>query len=115
MHVDLKLRRIALLREVFSEVVTQKSFDDLRSIRLLRFDFFLPEYNVLIEVDGDQHYDPNNIRYSEEQAARDRLKRDYVENNPELTLFRIPISPRKTFKDRLQIIITTISGRRSSN
>lgn len=103
------------LAESFSEVVAQKTFEDLRSRKPLRFDFFLPAFNVLIEVDGEQHYDPANPRYSEEQVARDRMKDEYIANHPELTLYRVPVTPRKTFKDRLQRIITTIQGPCSGN
>ena len=38
---------------------TQKTFKDLKNIQKnhnLYFDFFLPDYNILIEFDGPQHY-----------------------------------------------------------
>lgn len=30
----------------------QKTFNDCRNINLLRFDFYLPEFDLLIEYDG---------------------------------------------------------------
>jgi very-short-patch-repair endonuclease len=39
--------------------VPQKRFRDCRRIHLLRFDFYLPDHNILIEYDGQQHFDPN--------------------------------------------------------
>lgn len=33
----------------------EKRFDDCRNKKLLPFDFYLPEYNVCIEYDGEQH------------------------------------------------------------
>ena len=64
----------------------------------LRFDFYLPEHNVLIEYDGKQHYEPVNFGgCSNEQAQKahlelvnnDKLKNKYcVENN--IRLIRIP-------------------------
>lgn len=37
-------------------VTNQKSFDDCRNVRPLPFDKFLEEYNILLEIDGDQHF-----------------------------------------------------------
>ena len=34
----------------------QKSFDDCKYKKLLKFDFYLPEKNICIEYDGEQHY-----------------------------------------------------------
>lgn len=41
------------------KVESQKTFDSCLSNtgKPLRFDFYLPEYNLLIEADGNQHYD----------------------------------------------------------
>jgi very-short-patch-repair endonuclease len=48
----------------------------------LRFDFYLPELKVLIEVQGQQHYTFNKFHYSSvdefnRQKARDTLKEEY--------------------------------------
>lgn len=34
----------------------QKMFCDLKYIRSLKFDFYLPDHNILIEFDGEQHF-----------------------------------------------------------
>lgn len=96
------------LKNAFPDMIAQKSFSDLVSKSLLRFDFFLPSTNTLIEVDGQQHYDEENGFYSEEHTARDRLKDSYVAEHPELTLIRIPITPAKTFEERLATIIADL-------
>jgi len=36
----------------------QKSWDECRYKKPLKFDFYIPEYNVLIEFDGEQHFRP---------------------------------------------------------
>jgi very-short-patch-repair endonuclease/Zn finger protein HypA/HybF involved in hydrogenase expression len=52
-----------LIRQYLKEnnviFVQEKSFGDLRGINggLLRFDFFLPDFNICIEFDGRQHFD----------------------------------------------------------
>lgn len=85
-----------LLDEANIAYVEQYSFDDLRSPKntLLRFDFYLPNDNILIEYDGIQHYNPNfsfgktieDWNYSKEL---DRLKNEYCEEH-NIPLIRIP-------------------------
>ena len=44
-----------LLLDMGYEVDTQKSYSDLKDKRCLPYDFYLPKYNLLIELDGDHH------------------------------------------------------------
>ena len=44
-----------LLLDMGYEVDTQKSYSDLKDKTLLRYDFYLPKYNLLIELDGEHH------------------------------------------------------------
>ena len=39
-----------------TKIKHQKKFDWCRNIKILRFDFFIEEYNLLIELDGPQHF-----------------------------------------------------------
>lgn len=66
--------------------------------RMLSFDFYLPEQNILIEYDGKQHYEPVNFYgCSNERAMKthlelmknDKIKNDYCLKNG-LILVRIP-------------------------
>lgn len=69
----------------------QKTFTDLyyKSVNAkLKYDFYLPRYNILIEFDGEYHYSP--ISYSsnispEDQLAitqiRDKIKTEYAASN----------------------------------
>lgn len=45
-----------MLKKNGFEVEIEKTFDWLRDKRKLRLDFFLPKYNVGIEVQGEQHF-----------------------------------------------------------
>ena len=51
----------------------------------LRFDFYLPKYNICIEYNGVQHYKKVEIfggdKAFEEQKKRDKLKREYCKKN----------------------------------
>lgn len=98
------------LKEIFDVVEKQKTFEELRYKKLLRFDFFIPAYNALIEVNGDQHYDENSFFYCAESDQRYTLKRQYVEEHEELKLYELPITPQDTFKDRLNDVIHKIQG-----
>ena len=59
----------------------------------LRFDFFLPEYNTLIEYQGEQHYRSVPLFGGDEGYKRrqenDRIKRDYCKSN-NIKLIEIP-------------------------
>ena len=65
----------------------EKTFDNLYGLknRLLRFDFYLPDYNLLIECQGEQHESWQKTWMSKEgfkrQLEHDKRKREYAENN----------------------------------
>jgi hypothetical protein len=64
----------------------------------LPFDFYLPDYNILIEYDGEQHYKPIKIWGGEEgferQQKLDLIKNKFaVDNN--INLIRIPYKVKK--------------------
>lgn len=72
--------------------VAQKKFEGLVGVggRKLSYDFYLPEYNLLIEFQGRGHYEPvafanrENLSAEEQfekQVEHDRRKREYAENN----------------------------------
>lgn len=81
------------LRERGISFTPQKTFPDCRHVRPLPFDFYLPEYNLLIEYDGKQHYTPIEFfggkKEFEYQAIRDGIKNEYA-NEQNIVLLRIP-------------------------
>lgn len=68
------------------EYIPQKTFTPLNKSKY-RFDFFLPQYNLAIEYQGEQHYRDNYFfkdRY-EVIHKRDMIKKQYcIDNNIEL-------------------------------
>lgn len=67
--------------------VNQKSFDGLinpKTDRKLRVDFYLPDYDLVLEIDGVQHYKPIEHWGGEksylEQVYRDNIKNDFFGN-----------------------------------
>ena len=63
----------------------QKFFEDCKNINYLLFDFYLPDYNICIEFQGTQHYQPikrfGGIEEFEKVKERDQIKREYCRKN----------------------------------
>ena len=78
--------------------IYQKTFSDCKYKKELPFDFYLPDYNVLIEYDGIQHFEAVDFAgkgdaWALEQLKlvqyRDGIKNRYCEHN-NIKLLRIP-------------------------
>lgn len=63
----------------------QKTFRELKDKQPLSYDFYLPDYNILIEYQGIQHYESVDHFGGEEQFKNqqnhDTLKRSYAKDN----------------------------------
>lgn len=72
---------------------SQKKFEDCRKVYALPFDFYLLDYNILIEYNGKQHYEPieyfGGQKTFENQILRDNIKKEYCQKN-DIFLFEIP-------------------------
>jgi len=84
------------------EYTTQKTFEDCKNIYKLRFDFHLPEYNILIEYDGLQHHKPveyfGGVKGFKLSQKKDKIKNTFcLENNIKL----IRISYKDNILNRL--------------
>lgn len=87
-------RRIRLWLEKYNFAYEyQKIFKNCRNLKVLPFDFYLYDYNVAIEYQGEQHYKPIEYFGGEEnfkkQQKRDNIKRNYCKNN-KIKLLEIP-------------------------
>lgn len=90
--------------------VSQKKFNSCRRKRRLPFDFYLPNYSLLIEYQGRQHYKPvkffggeKGLRY---RQKNDQIKRDFVASRSDLELLEI----RYDEFDRIEGILTKKLG-----
>ena len=73
--------------------ISQKRFKECKDKYPLSFDFYLPDYNICIEFQGAQHYNPNfylymyknktnALKYFELQQKHDEIKKNYcIQNN----------------------------------
>ena len=72
-----------------------------------KFDFYVPQYNLMIEFDGRQHFSPEKMYTDKDDASaqarfekqqyRDRLKDQYCINN-NYSILRIPYWERENTK-----------------
>ena len=77
---------------------TEETFDDCEYIKQLRFDFYIQQYNLCIEFDGEQHFEKVNWtgKMTDEEMEenlklnqfRDQIKNDYCKKNG-INLLRI--------------------------
>ena len=104
-------KRISLfLKENNINYEAQKSFKECSHKRMLPFDFYLPDYGICIEYDGQQHYNiidfsGKNQKRAEEQfketQIKDNIKTQYcLDNN--IKLIRIPYWDFKNIENILK-------------
>ena len=86
------------LKDNHVDYIREKRFPDCIDVQELPFDFYLPEFNACIEVDGEGHYKPVQFRgaslaktkHSFKQTQRhDKMKDEYCLVN-KIKLVRIP-------------------------
>lgn len=100
------------IKQIFTKehiiCVREKTFSDLRNGRL-RFDFYLPKLNILIEYDSEIHFKKvskfhHNYNDFSHAQENDRLKNSYALSHS-IPLYRIPYWELKNIsqvKDILQ-------------
>ena len=73
--------------------IYQYKIEDCKDKKALPFDFYLPDYNLIIEYDGEQHYDIKHTLGGEESfwlnVVHDAIKNAYCEDN-NINLLRKP-------------------------
>ena len=79
--------------------ISQKNFEDLEKYR---FDFYLPEYNLILEPGGDQHFIEVEKWKGKEGLAetkeRDKKKYEYCINNGITILYYFEFSRKEIYK-----------------
>jgi very-short-patch-repair endonuclease len=93
--------------------ISQMEFKELIGLKggNLSYDFYVPQHNVLLEYDGEFHYQP--IRGKERfnrQNTHDKLKDEYAKNN-KIKLIRIPYWDFDNIKEILDKELIMIQDR----
>lgn len=93
-HGEEKIQKI--LQENKIQFERQKTFESCRvgNNHKARFDFYLPDYNILIEYDGNVHYYANGYGWNNKENLtkvknNDKIKNEWCKNN-NISLIRIP-------------------------
>ena len=73
-----KIKEVLTALEI--NFIQQYSFEDLADTRPLKFDFYLPQQNVLIEFQGEQHYKVVS-HWGGKEGLEDRLKKDSMKRS----------------------------------
>ena len=100
----------SLLKELNINFIPQKSFDTCRfpnTNALARFDFYLPDFNIIIEFNGKQHYYSNDWLSDglEKTQYRDNYKIQWCKKN-NIKLIIIPYTEQKKLnKEYLEKLI----------
>lgn len=80
------------LRNHLIDHIPQYKFEDCRDKLELPFDFYIPEFNICIEYDGLQHFEPIDLFGGEESLKitqqHDNIKTNYCKEN-QIVLIRI--------------------------
>lgn len=85
---------------------TQKTFNDLKLIRPLRFDFYIPTLNILIEYQGVQHQ-RSGCFGKQQREITDEIKRIYCK---EKNIILYEIWYNENIEDRLCQILNMRKG-----
>lgn len=101
-HGEIKIRELLIKNNI--NFINQKSFSDFTyedTGGKPRYDFYLPDYNILIEYDGEQHFNPV-FSWDDEQNFKTRKEHDIIKNNYALNnkyiLIRIPYTHYNNIK-----------------
>ena len=89
--------------------IHQKRFYDCRNKQPLPFDFYLPDHNMCIEFDGEQHFKPYRYKTSsdkfikklEKTQLHDKIKNIYCLTN-NIKLIRIPYTKQNMIEEILE-------------
>lgn len=98
----------SIITDVFTdeEIVCQKRFPDCRVTKPLPFDFYIQEYNLVIEADGNQHYDGREY-WGPTCVENDIVKNNYCMENG-IQLLRIRYRKFDRNKNKLRKLLNSI-------
>lgn len=105
---NLELQVENILNELNLKYKEQYTFENCVNKKKLPFDYYIEEFNLLIEVDGEQHYsqyrfEDNELKFAD-RIYNDAIKNSYCEDN-NIPLLRIPYWDIKSAKSIIQMKI----------
>jgi hypothetical protein len=104
---ELKISEV--LNELNIHYISEHTFKKCKDKRCLKFDFYLPNHNICIEFDGEQHYKAisffGGVTSQEALKKRDKIKNEFCKQN-NINLIRIPYYELNNIKQTLSILTT---------
>lgn len=102
------------LNENRVKFIRQYRFPNCKDVLSLPFDFYLPEYNICIEYDGRQHFEPikrwGGITELKNIQRRDEIKTNYCLNN-NIKLLRFKYTQKmKNIKEEILLELRSAEG-----
>ena len=111
---EIKLYEIMV--KLFPSIITQFKQEWCKNIRCLPFDFCIPEYNIIIELDGRQHFiQVKNWRPPEEEFENDKYKEKCANENGYSTIRIIQTDVWKDVYDWCKELCETIENIKNGN
>jgi len=103
-----------LLTQINIDFELEKKFTDCKNPmteQYLRFDFYIEKLNLLIEIDGEQHFIPVN-RFGGEESLKTTKYRDYIKDKfayeNKIKLIRVSLLDLETYKKKKYDDVKTI-------
>lgn len=101
----------SILKKMNLQYETQFKFKECKNKKELPFDFYIPIYNLVIEVDGEQHYIPyrfeKNLNDFADRVYNDAIKNSFCQDN-NINILRIPYfnidNSKKIILDKIKTI-----------
>ena len=113
MYIDILLTRMKVFHKPEHTVTINGS--------KYRYDFYLPDYNTLIEYDGEQHYIPVNFgnwddeelqKHFETTQEHDKIKNEYCKKH-NINLLRIPYWEKQNIENIISNYLQRLNERDS--
>lgn len=83
----------------------KKRFDGCKNQKKLPFDFYLNDFNIIIEYDGIQHFKPSfNEKEFKNIKVNDEIKNKFCKDN-NIKLIRIPYWEFENIENILESVI----------
>ena len=93
--------------------IKEKRFTEFYNISLFQFDYYLPDYKIIIEFDGLQHF-KEDVTWKEIIPFNERVRRDKIKNTVlfknGVPILRIPYiydPTKKKYQDQIEAYIKT--------
>lgn len=91
----------------------EKTFDDCRHVNVLKFDFYIPTLQLLVELDGIQHFKSvghwGGQEKFQETEIKDQVKNKYVIHK-KLSLLRISFEEAASIETHLKSMFNDLKS-----